>query len=221
VTGSACTGGFHAGVSDLDLVMVVNSAVEASDLEQLAVDLLEVGLPPAAGGLDLEIFTRSGLQQPDPDPGWRSFVRWTAEGAPALLGDALDLADWAPELAIARERAITVFGPTAPEAFAPIPRRLILQACREELAGWEHYQPFWSLSGGVLTACRVWWYWAEARLGSKVDAGRWALGLAEEDEDRRLIGSALERQLTGQDSDLAPADVIAFVRRAAGRVAAA
>lgn len=174
--GSACTGGFQVDVSDVDVILVVKSPVGVVELDRLCADLNELGSPPAAGGLDLDIFTCGGLQHPDPDPGWRSWVRWTAGGTPVFQGDSLQLSDWAPALAIARERAIALFGRPPFEAFGPIPRRLVLQACREELAEWDRYQSFWSLPGGVLTACRVWWYSAEGRFGSRSTpvGGPWA-----------------------------------------------
>lgn len=165
----------------------------------------------------MDVFTGRGLLHPDPDPGWRSWFRWTADGEPAISGDGLQISDWAPALAVARDRAIVVFGPGAAVAFGPVSRDLLLRACRQELAGWDHYEPHWSLHGGVLTACRVWWYWSEGALGSKVDAGRWAVAHAGR-EDRRLIRRAVDRQLTGADAGLSADTVVAFVRRVAARV---
>lgn len=220
LSGSLCTGGFQAELSDLDLVLVVNSALDASQLEIFCSDLIELGLPPTAGGLDLDIFTGLGLQHPDPDPGWRSWIRWTAGGSPVGTEEKLQLSDWAPALAIARDWAIPVFGRPAVEVVAPVPPHLLLQAGREELAEWDHYQAFWSLAGGVLTACRVWWYWAEGRLGSKLEAGSWALDHVR-GEERALIQNALRQQATGVEADLTAIAVIAFVGRVAVLVGAA
>jgi hypothetical protein len=54
LTGSVSTGGFHSGVSDVDLVIVVDAPLDADVLTELQAVLLDLGPPPAAGGLDFE-----------------------------------------------------------------------------------------------------------------------------------------------------------------------
>jgi len=218
LTGSICTGGFNQTVSDLDLLMAVRSPVAEDVLRVLVAVLVELGPPPAAGGLDLEVFTLAGLRQPDTDLRWYGWIRWYGGQEPHLqTAGALPLSDWAPALAIARRHATPLFGPPSAELIGRVPRHLLLTACREELAGWgANYEEHWSLSGGILTACRAWWYWAESGLGSKMDAGRWALSRV---GDPTLILQALDHQTTGAPHNLTPTATIAFVRHVAARIA--
>lgn len=218
LTGSICTGGFNSVVSDLDLVMVVESPLADDALARLRSGLIELGPPPAAGGLDLDVFTRTDLRRPARDLRWQAWIRGSQDQeAQIQTRGSLHLSDWAPALAIARQHAVPVFGPPSAEVIGPIPHPLLLAACREELAGWgDNYEAHWSLPGGVLTACRAWWYWDQSGLGSKVDAGRWALGRV---EDPAVVQQALDHQLTGAPHNLTAPAAIAFVRDVAARIA--
>ena len=211
MTGSTSTGGFHPGASDLDLVMVVDAPLDGDGLGELQAVLLDLGRPPTAGGLDLELFTRAGLRRPDRDLGWHAWIRWYRSSEPRLQsGSELRSSDWAPGLALARRCAIPLMGPGPREVFGPIPRALVRAASLRELPGWEHPEPHWSIPGGVLTACRAWWCWAEAGLGSKIDAGRWALPRAEDPEPIRW---ALQHYLTGESAGLTAQAAVQFIAR--------
>jgi streptomycin 3"-adenylyltransferase len=193
VTGSTAAGGFSPAVSDIDAIAVMRQPV--SDEELAALELGLVG-PPPGRGLDLEFFALAGLRRPDRQLPWRRWIRWDTDDGPApqpLCGRSEF--DWAPDLAMARDRGIVVTGPPPAAVFGPIPQRIVLRAVIDAVRVWASRDHFGAPASGILNACRAWLYWDQGRLGSKIDGAQWALPQV---PDPDLLERALHYQRTGR-----------------------
>ncbi|HET6875076.1 MAG TPA: aminoglycoside adenylyltransferase domain-containing protein, partial [Acidimicrobiales bacterium] len=118
--------------------------------------------------------------------------------------------DWAPSLELTRRHGIAILGAGPRDLIGAVPEELLLGACRDELAEWASYEAHWSLPGGVLAACRAWWFWEEGGLGSKIAAAAWALVRADP-ADAVLIERALDLYWQAVPHDITAREVITFV----------
>ncbi len=219
LSGSACVGAFNPDSSDLDLVVITADPIDSVGLRGVAAALERQGGPAAAGGLDLELFTVADSRSPSVPLHWHGAIRWHRDAAHAEVHSSHGYGDvdWAPSLELTRRHGIAVFGPEPEQLIGPVSEELLLAASRNELTEWASYQPHWSLPGGVLTACRAWWFWAEGGLGSKIAAAEWALARADPGEST-IIQRALDLQSRSSSSAFTPGEVISFVHAVAQRI---
>lgn len=219
LSGSVCVGAFNPISSDLDLVVITADPIDRVGLRRVAASLERQGVPPADGGLDLELFTVADSRTPSVPLRWHGGIRWHGDAAHAEVHSSHGYGDvdWAPSLELTRLHAIAVVGPEPGQLIGPVPEELLLAASRNELAEWSSYQPHWSLSGGVLTACRAWWFWAEGGLGSKIAAAEWALSRADPSE-LTIIQRALDLQSRSSSNAFTPGEAISFIDAIAQRI---
>jgi hypothetical protein len=88
---------------------------------------------------------------------------------------------------ILRERGHALFGPSARELFAPLPRAVLLRALSES-ARWHAEEGVARDDDAVLNACRAWRFAAEGAWSSRPAAGAWARSSL---DDQELVSEAL------------------------------
>jgi len=173
--GSAMTGGFEPGSSDLDLVIVTEPVAGALDLARLEAlhRRLAEREPDWADRLDLAYVGRGTL---------RAFreggsVASISHDDPLQLYNEAD--DWLQTWYLVRETGLAIVGPPAASLIAPIPARefvnavrrsaleLAARAAREEHDGWRAF--------ALLTLCRVLVTSETGAIVPKADAGRAAV----------------------------------------------
>jgi streptomycin 3"-adenylyltransferase len=142
---------------------------------------------PAAHGLELSLVTAATARTPGRPPAFELHLaasppagrRERRPGFPVLV-PATRVVDGAevpgdPDLvlqfAVCRRAGRALSGPPPAEVFADPPRAWLLEAAAGELRWALGRAPF---AYRVLTACRALWLLDQDRLGSKLDAGRWA-----------------------------------------------
>jgi hypothetical protein len=174
--GSAATGDYLPGRSDLDVAVVVERTLDARTKRRLVSLLSHDALPCPARMLELVVYpaevARSGALHPayelnlntGPSGGTRA---WFDPAGP----DAEPRHWFVVDLASAAEIALVLDGPPAGEVFAPAPREGVRMALLSVLDWQMSNEPI--APNTVLNACRA-WRWAETgRWGSKSEAGRW------------------------------------------------
>lgn len=170
VMGSAGTGGYVPGASDLDVWALVRGPVADDAKLALVGRVDQAALPCPARGLELVLarFPRG----PEPvvelnlndGPRMERRVALDASGEPRHW--------FVLDAAIGRQGGRALWGPPPAEAFPAIPRSLQLAAIAESLDWYAAHEP--DNRKAVLTAARGWRYLAEGRWSSKEDAARWA-----------------------------------------------
>lgn len=173
--GSGVSGGFDAGVSDLDLVVVTSAEVEAIDLaglEQVQLDIVSRN-PEWSDRLEIVYIGRTTLQSFRTSGGSLAVI---SPGEPFhVVGD---VADWLQNWYLVRETGVTLFGVGAADVIPPI-TRVEFVAAVAQYAGWLGHRNADDLGPGslayaVLSLCRA---LRTVRTGlpcSKQEAAAWA-----------------------------------------------
>lgn len=160
--GSAATGGFEPGSSDLDIVVVLRGAPSREKLAALAEALHAVDVSPARG---LEVVAYAGGQvvlNVNTGPGMTEHVGFSGD----------DPAFWfVLDRAIAEEHAVVLVGPPWAECFAPVPLDDVLAALRESLDWHDAAEP--ASRNAVLNAVRTWRWLETDDWVSKPEAFAW------------------------------------------------
>lgn len=190
VHGSAALGGWHAKVSDVDILVLLAENVDPCVADALARTAAST-IPGCPGtGLEMSVVCRSDAMSPRPP--WRFVVHVAGggEGQPNIV-----LADGHPgdpdlllHYVACQAAGWTVTGPLAGDAVGPVSRRALLEALATELAwGLEHAAAQYAL----LNACRSLTYLSEKRLVAKTTGGQWALdhGVGPADGIRRALAA--------------------------------
>ena len=207
--GSAVLGGFDARRSDIDMLAVVTGPMTSAQQSSVAGALSEPSLPCPARGLELSIVTLQVTQHPVAEPPFE-LHQTTAPGQARVTDGHRHGGD--PDLvlhfAVCRA-AGRLAGPgrPAPEVFAPVPEELARAQMLRELRWAAGHAPD---EYAVLNACRAWRFTVDGALVSKIDGGRWALGLVR-GADRDLVGATLARQQCEPAGALDPRSVRHFV----------
>jgi hypothetical protein len=201
--GSAATGDFLPGRSDLDLLTVLDTALTdepAAALERL-VRGADIG---DAAGIDLHVVTAAVAAAPARTPLVELHVGRYASGV-EVTHRAVD-ADLPVELAMARAGGRALHGPAPRDVIGEVPAAWVRERGRHWLTTWqgltdddEHAAHM------VLTACRIWRFAVEAAHCGKVDAANWAAG-----RDPRLatnIAAASHRYTTGKRERIEPSAI--------------
>ena len=200
VTGSLVLGDYVDGASDIDMLVVVNEALDDLGKRLAAAAVLRLADDCPARGLELVVYSRARLHEIE-----RSW--WHEEnGLPGVLFDldvnagpkmplSVALSQGARarhwyvlDVSIAREHAVALSGPAA--ALLPqVPRPLESSALDDALAWYAARSP--RDPSSVLTACRAWRRLADGEWSSKRQAALWALRRAP--ARGALITAALRR----------------------------
>ena len=218
--GSAVLGGFDTRRSDVDIVVVSGGAVPRATRAAVAESLGEDALPCPARGLELSVVTHAAALAPSAHPPFELHVATAPGDSKVVDGDGVGGdPDLVLHFAVCRAAGRLVGAGTSPrEAFAPVPRALVLAQLATELA--------WGVANApdeyaVLNACRAWRFVADGAIVSKISGGEWALSQLEEHEHERTIVTALARQRCIVAPTFDQASVSRFVETVQQRVAAA
>jgi len=191
VHGSLALGSFSPARSDLDVLAVVDEALD-TDAKLLVADLL-LRVSCAPYPIELHVLTRAQLRT------WRHpspFELHYGEGH--REGFALDPlnrlatmsatdADLAAHLTVARKAGIALVGPPPADVFPEVPFDDYREALGTDL---EWARTVRSALYGILSPCRVWATLATGEVHSKTSGASWALDRLPEDM-RPLVQAAL------------------------------
>jgi hypothetical protein len=175
LVGSAALGDFERHRSDLDVQAIATETLPEHFLTGLAAELAHESLPCPARGLEFVLYPQSGLLDPD-GPTFQLNLNTGASMSTHLgLDPAAEPRFWfVIDVAIARDHAVSLDGPSAEAAWPELPRPMIAGALREALA-W-HALGSRSRAQAFLAACRAWAWAVDGVWRSKRDAAEWARG---------------------------------------------
>lgn len=185
--GSVVSGGFDPGISDVDLVAVVEGRVEELDLAALDAVHRRVIERDArwADRLEIVYAARQTLAELRPDD----------ELAVISPGEAFHLTgpavDWLGNWYLVRQAGVTLTGPPAADLIAPISRARFLQAVERYLV---YLRGVDSPGYEVLSACRAICTLNTGKACSKQEGASWARARMPEWE--WLIDAALAHRLS-------------------------
>jgi predicted nucleotidyltransferase len=194
--GSGAMGGFHPRESDVDLIAVSREPLPEKRKRVLAESVSHAALACPARGLELHVLTLEQAGNLVEAPRFELYLETGADRArdEVNLGwnqrraDGGDT-DLVMHLAVLRHAGVALEGPPPSLLFPEVPDSVLRRAFLGELR-WaaEHGPPDYQ----VLNACRIWRYFEEGHLCSKIEGGEWALGRAVVDSD--LVQVALAKQ---------------------------
>ena len=198
--GSLAAGSFHPPKSDIDVLFVVDGALDAETRRGFAVAAALANRDrPIIGSLECSVVRRSVLaEQLHPMPFEVHFgEEWTDD----ILSDRFDFhadrtdPDLAAHVQATCEFGVVLAGPGVADVFTALPRADFLDSLHGDLVwilGGENIleSPFY----GILNVARILWVIEEVSprlVPSKDEAGEWLLGRAP-DRHRRVIQLALD-----------------------------
>jgi aminoglycoside adenylyltransferase-like protein len=203
--GSAATGAYVSGRSDVDVVGVSAGPLSEHEKRSIATDLSHERLPCPARKLELPIYTRASVEQPSRDLLPELNLNTGRDEHSVELSDSF----WfVLDLALAREHGRTLLGPPPSSVIGEVPRWMALDALRGSLAWAERETP--TSPSAVLNACRALRYAREGVWSSKPEAGAWARDL--------LPRETVDRALALHAGEAAPALTSAAVGAVLQRV---
>jgi streptomycin 3"-adenylyltransferase len=198
--GSAVLGGFSWQRSDLDILALSTVAVTDDQVEAVGATLTPLDFP--GKGLELTLMTVAEASEPElPAPRFEVHVATGGPGGEARVMDGRGRAgdpDLVLHIAVCREYAEAIVGPSARELLGEIPQEAVRRAMRAEIGWGRDHAPLEYL---ILTAARAWLFFDSGRIASKIEAGEWA---AQRDPEPAVIRAALARQRGAETS--IPAD---------------
>lgn len=210
--GSAVLGGWRAGISDIDLLIVLTEQVSPETAHALGQATTATVADCPGTGLEMSAVCQA--EAANPRAPWRFVVHAAASRTdePKIVLGQRHPGD--PDLllhyAVCRAAGWPVLGPPAARVIGPVPRPAVLHALAAELAwGVEHAPAPYAL----LNACRALRYQHHGELVAKTTGGRWAL---ERDVGpRESISRALAAQRGDQPATDLTAAEITFIQHAA------
>lgn len=218
VHGSAVLGGWTAGRSDLDLLVIVEDDIDPADLRNLIAIL--VRFDPEANGMQLEasiVTRRAAIGIRDTWP----FLAHVNSQRTQVIEDALPPPgasdpDLLMHYAVARHAGLAVSGEPAQAVIGPVSRSSILRYLAEELRwGIEHGTAGYAL----LNACRARLFLERGEIVSKIEGGRRALD--DPDAPHTMVGTALAWQRGSGPEPVLDQDTRRFILGTARALAAA
>lgn len=176
--GSVVTGDFDLGVSDVDLLAVIASPLDAGEFD--ALDVMHQGLvrrhPQWDDRIEILYYTAEGLQT---FRRARSPIAVISPGEPFNVKDAG--MDWLMNWYLTREMGWTLYGPPPASLIEPISTAEFVAAVRDHALSWRtwiestrddcKYQSY-----ATLTLCRTLYTVTHGAHVSKVQAARWVAG---------------------------------------------
>jgi predicted nucleotidyltransferase len=172
--GSAASGDYEHGRSDVDVIAVTERSLSAGERRALAEAAEE--LPCPARKLELVVYPL-GSERPEIKLHTGEMVSFDPGEDPAFW--------FVLDRAIAERHAVALMGPQWSEVFAPVPHEEVLEALEEALDWQEREEPVGRSS--VLNACRAWMWLETGDWWSKLEAAAWLRGRVREriEEERR------------------------------------
>ncbi len=171
--GSAALDDFDPARSDLDVQAVSTAPLTLAERGRLAAALEHEALPCPARGLELVVYAREGLEDPD-GPAFALNLNTGPRMARHVTFDARDDPRFwfVIDLSIGRQHALTLAGPSAADAFPPLPDALVRSALRDAIEWFAREGG--SVGQTVLSAARTWAWATDGSWRSKGDSARWA-----------------------------------------------
>ena len=172
--GSAASGAYEPGPSDLDMQAVVRRPLPDALLCSIAGDLSHDVLPCPARRLDFVVYEQRAVERATRHPRFAMNFNTGSDLDDALSFDPTDdISHWfLLDIAMARIVGRTLYGADLATVFAPVPRLWQLEAIADSLAWHQEYNAVHP--NNVLNACRGWRYAITDTMGSKLDGAAWA-----------------------------------------------
>jgi hypothetical protein len=178
--GSLALGDFSPQHSDIDYVVVTDSAVEENHFMALQAmhARFDANGSPWAARIEAAYVPRSVLNEPDPVPGYYPQI----ETGRALFKEPLEVG-WVFQRHTLREYGVIAEGPDIHDLLRPSPKGNLQSAVTTVLQPWmaQRHDPDWLAwlhAGGqpfvVLTLCRLLYSFTVGDVVSKPVAARWA-----------------------------------------------
>jgi predicted nucleotidyltransferase len=210
--GSAATGPFVAGQSDIDLLIVVDDALSTAEIDALEGVVRTADLD-SASGVDLDVVLTAVAAAPTAAPPLELHLGRYPQVPLEKMHRVAAAPDLAVELAVARASGRSLIGAEPRDVLGEVAAEWIHERA-------EHWLAFWQTAVDdaenaqymVLTACRMWLFSVEERHASKADAGRWALT---RDPSLTAVREALHQRLIDSSAQIGRdgvADLLARVR---------
>ncbi|KAI9146988.1 Spectinomycin 9-adenylyltransferase [Paramyrothecium foliicola] len=173
--GSASYDAYEHERSDVDVQAVVIRPLGTQEKQQVVRRLNHRALPCPARKLEFVIYAAGNVTPAKRHPIFElNFNTGPSEDDHVSLDPAHESSHWfLLDIAMGRRNGRALFGPTATEVFAPIPRRWVLEAIADSLE-WHKANELTSVNS-VLNACRSWQFVATDHFGSKLAGAEWAL----------------------------------------------
>lgn len=160
LVGSAASGDYEHGRSDVDVVAVTTRPL--TDAEKRAVARAAESLPCPARKLELVVYPL-GSERHEINLNTGEKVSFDPDEDPAFW--------FVLDRSIAERQAVPLLGPPWLEAFEPVPRESVLDALDRALDWQEREEPLGRSS--VLNACRAWMWLETGEWASKPEAAAW------------------------------------------------
>jgi hypothetical protein len=213
VVGSGALGDFDPRRSDVDVQAVSDVRLGRPELARLAAALSHDALPCPLRGLEFVLYARDDLADRlgpafqlnlNTGPGMAQHEGFDPRAEPRFW--------FTLDVAIARERARPLTGPSPAAVLRRLPRPLVLGALREALDWWRRDG---DEAQAVLSGCRAWAWVEDGRWLSKGEAAGWAITRL---ADPGPVEWALRRRV--DPASRAPSTVRAFLDSADARLTA-
>jgi hypothetical protein len=213
--GSLVSKDFVANKSDIDLLVIVGDRLADEDKRMLGDGVTWIAQRRRAW-VDYRVVTSAAAVQPVRMPTLDFYVGVHPDlrmGVEIVHGPAGE-PDLLFEFAICREEGRSLVGPAATELIGAVPNQWLLDVGDAYLKRWQEIDyDERDAELMVLTACRLWYRYAEGSHCTKSAAATWVMGRAPE---LRAPQRALERRTNDPNVDISEADVrtlLAEVRR--------
>jgi Domain of unknown function (DUF4111)/Nucleotidyltransferase domain len=212
--GSLALGDYLAGHSDIDIAVIAEGSLTKAEKEALVTELELVSRDCPTRGLELVVYTRAEAAKPS----WPPRFELNLNAGPRMplhfsFDSESEPSHWfVIDLAILRERAVSLVGPPAADAFGPVARSHVLEALEDSLT-W-HLENETRSPSSVLNACRAWRYAEEQAWSSKGEAAAWV-------QERLGAVPVVEDALAAREAEelLNQAPIRDFIARATEAVA--
>ena len=209
--GSATTGDFMPGRSDIDLVAVVTEPVGAGRRRAVVDEVARTFAPHAAKGLDLYVVPLASAARAARRP--RFELRLLTEHGVAY-GEAGGIGEERLVLhyACCRDHGRALVGHHPAKVFAPQSRREYIRQLRDEIDRSLAYGALYQ----VLNACRDWRYLEEGRICSKLAGAQWAQSRLDADSEHAgVVAAAIAARVDPAAPAPADAPAARFVQHVA------
>ncbi len=174
VHGSAVLGGFQAGRSDVDVLVIVRAQIGRERLEALADAVRDASL-------ELDVITLASAERPQhPAP----FELNVSASGTSLGEDHGPYGDGILHLAVARAAGFALAGPPPGEVIGEVPREWLLGEFQSELDWALEHAP---TAYQALNAARGWRFASEGVICSKLKGAQWAMGRGYDDVLRDAV----------------------------------
>jgi predicted nucleotidyltransferase len=169
LVGSAASGAYEQGRSDVDVVAVTARGLTEAEKRELVERVEALEIPAVA--LDLVVYSREQAASAEP-----RFELNLNPGRHVAFTPDTGLPDESPhwyvlDRAVAEEHAVPLTGPAWGEVFAPEPRERVLDALELSLDWQERHEPL--ARNSALNAVRAWMWVETGEWASKPQAADW------------------------------------------------